>query len=86
MQCLTAAFDKGSAEHVAAKRDIELGNGLPGIRTTAEVDQALKDAGFEVRAAWPARTVCLTPTSMCRRPTEASRTRAASEAGWLHWL
>lgn len=49
LQCLTAAYNKDSADHVAAKRDIELGNGLPGIRTTADVDQALKDAGLEVR-------------------------------------
>ena len=48
MQCLTKAFNASNEEHVKAKQDIEIGNGLPGIRTTAEVDQALKDAGLEV--------------------------------------
>jgi hypothetical protein len=48
LQCLTKAFTPESAGHIAAKRDIELGNGLPGIRTTAEVDAALENAGFEV--------------------------------------
>lgn len=46
--CLTEAYNPESASHVAAKRDIELGNGLPGIRTTAEVDAAIKKAGLEL--------------------------------------
>ena len=48
MQCLTKAYNPDSPEHQDCKRDIELGNGLPGIRTTAEVDAALKTAGYEV--------------------------------------
>lgn len=52
MQCLTTAFNPKNEEHVATKRNIEVGNGLPGIRTTAEVDAALAKAGFEVRFPW----------------------------------
>ena len=47
-QCLTKAFNPDSEDHKTTKREIELGNGLPGIRTTAEVDKALADAGLEV--------------------------------------
>ena len=49
LQCLTDAFNAGNADHVKQKEDVELGNGLPGIRTTTEVDNAIKAAGLEVR-------------------------------------
>lgn len=49
MQCLTDAYDAANPEHVKAKQDVELGNGLPGTRTTAEVNAAVKEAGLEVR-------------------------------------
>lgn len=48
LQCLTEAFNPDNADHVKQKQDVELGNGLPGIRTTTEVDNAVKAAGLEV--------------------------------------
>lgn len=53
VQCLTDAFDKSNPEHVKAKEDVELGNGLPGTRTTHEVDAAIREAGLEVRLPLP---------------------------------
>lgn len=49
--CMTERFDPGNPRHVAAKAEIELGNGLIDIRTTAQCLQAVKDAGFEVGAS-----------------------------------
>ncbi|CAI5509147.1 unnamed protein product [Closterium sp. Naga37s-1] len=46
--CLTDAYDPNNPQHQEVKREVELGNGLPDIRTTAQVRQALLDAGFEV--------------------------------------
>jgi hypothetical protein len=37
--------------HTASKVGILLGNGLPDLRLTTEIVQALKDVGFEVRRA-----------------------------------
>ncbi|CAI5519046.1 unnamed protein product [Closterium sp. Naga37s-1] len=45
--CLTDAYDPNNPQHQEVKREVELGNGLPDIRTTAQVRQALLDAGFE---------------------------------------
>lgn len=49
MQCLTDAYNPDNADHVKQKQDVELGNGLPGIRSTREVDEAITAAGLEVR-------------------------------------
>jgi hypothetical protein len=69
---LTAAFNSNNAEHVAAKRNVEVGNGLPGIRTTAEVDAALQEAGFEVRTCThqhsTARHCAHSDLDMCAQP------------------
>jgi len=46
--CLTDRFDPNNAKHLAIKAEIELGDGLPDIRTTRQCVQAMKDAGFEV--------------------------------------
>lgn len=46
--CLTDRFDPTNAKHLAIKAEIELGDGLPDIRTTLQCVQAMKDAGFEV--------------------------------------
>lgn len=46
--CLTDAFNPDNEEHVKQKQDVELGNGLPGIRTTTEVDNAIKAAGLKL--------------------------------------
>ena len=45
---LTDRFDPNNAKHLAIKAEIELGDGLPDIRTTRQCVQAMKDAGFEV--------------------------------------
>ncbi|KAE8777225.1 Cycloartenol-C-24-methyltransferase 1 [Hordeum vulgare] len=49
--CMTDRFDPGNPRHADAKAEIELGNGLTDIRTTAQCLQAVKDAGFEVMCA-----------------------------------
>lgn len=59
MQCLTAAYNGDNKEHVQQKQDVELGNGLPGIRSTGEVDAAITAAGLEVRLP---RTPALRPS------------------------
>ncbi|GJN22937.1 hypothetical protein PR202_gb10547 [Eleusine coracana subsp. coracana] len=46
--CLTDRFDSNNARHRTIKAEIELGDGLPDIRSTRECIQAMKDAGFEV--------------------------------------
>ncbi|TKV99876.1 hypothetical protein SEVIR_8G073300v4 [Setaria viridis] len=46
--CLTDWFDPSNARHLAIKAEIELGDGLPDIRTTRQCVQAMNDAGFEV--------------------------------------
>ncbi|GJM96992.1 hypothetical protein PR202_ga13881 [Eleusine coracana subsp. coracana] len=46
--CLTDRFDSNNARHRTIKAEIELGDGLPDIRTTRQCIQAMKDAGFEV--------------------------------------
>ncbi|XP_051177582.1 cycloartenol-C-24-methyltransferase 1-like isoform X2 [Lolium perenne] len=49
--CMTDRFDPGNPRHADAKAEIELGNGLTDIRTTAQCVQAVKDACFEVICA-----------------------------------
>ncbi|PUZ44485.1 hypothetical protein GQ55_8G104100 [Panicum hallii var. hallii] len=46
--CLTDKFDPNNTKHKDIKAEIELGSGLPDIRSTRECIQAMKDAGFEV--------------------------------------
>lgn len=46
--CMTKAYDPEFLQHKSIKAEIELGNGLPDIRTTDQCLDALKDAGFEV--------------------------------------
>lgn len=47
--CITDHYDPNNATHKRIKDEIELGNGLPDIRSTRQCLQAVKDAGFEVR-------------------------------------
>ncbi|KAM3262205.1 hypothetical protein ACQJBY_052728 [Aegilops geniculata] len=46
--CITDHYDANNATHKRIKDEIELGNGLPDIRSTRQCLQAVKDAGFEV--------------------------------------
>uniref|UniRef100_A0ACD5TQH7 Uncharacterized protein n=1 Tax=Avena sativa TaxID=4498 RepID=A0ACD5TQH7_AVESA len=46
--CITDHYDPNNANHKRIKDEIELGNGLPDIRSTQQCLQAVKDAGFEV--------------------------------------
>ncbi|KAH6554630.1 hypothetical protein KP509_1Z319200 [Ceratopteris richardii] len=46
--CMTDAYDPKDPEHQKIKAEIELGNGLPDVRTTQQCLEALKAAGFEV--------------------------------------
>ncbi|CAA7395455.1 unnamed protein product [Spirodela intermedia] len=46
--CMTESFDPNNENHQKIKAEIELGNGLPEIRTTAQCLDAVKKAGFEV--------------------------------------
>ena len=49
--CTTAAFEANNAQHVQVKHDILKGNGLPDLRSTAQVLEALAAVGFEVMDA-----------------------------------
>ena len=40
--CLTINYDGNNGEHRRIKQDIQLGNGIPELRTSKEVVQALK--------------------------------------------
>ncbi len=46
--CMTDGYDPNSAEHRRMKRGIETGNGLPDLLPTAEVLEAVAEAGFEL--------------------------------------
>ncbi|KAH7665609.1 Sterol 24-C-methyltransferase protein [Dioscorea alata] len=46
--CMTDNFDPNNQIHQRIKAEIELGNGLPDIRSTTQCLEALKLAGFEV--------------------------------------
>ncbi|XP_062173797.1 cycloartenol-C-24-methyltransferase-like [Alnus glutinosa] len=46
--CMTDSFDPSNEEHQKIKAEIEIGNGLPDIRSTGKCLEALKQAGFEV--------------------------------------
>jgi sterol 24-C-methyltransferase len=49
--CTTDLFDANNAEHRRIKLGIEKGNGLPDVVSTHEVEQSLKDSGFELLEA-----------------------------------
>ncbi|XP_007028764.2 PREDICTED: cycloartenol-C-24-methyltransferase isoform X1 [Theobroma cacao] len=46
--CVTNSFDPMNQEHQRIKGEVELGNGLPDIRSMGQCLEALKLAGFEV--------------------------------------
>ena len=46
--CLTDLFDPGNPRHLRIKADLELGGGLPDIACPQEVDNALREVGFEL--------------------------------------
>ncbi|KAI3779366.1 hypothetical protein L2E82_09082 [Cichorium intybus] len=46
--CMTDAFDPNNQDHQKIKAEIEIGDGLPDIRSTRQCLAALKEAGFEV--------------------------------------
>jgi sterol 24-C-methyltransferase len=46
--CLTDAYDASNPHHREIKKGIEEGDSLPDIAYTHEVDEALREAGFEV--------------------------------------
>ncbi|XP_034918254.1 cycloartenol-C-24-methyltransferase isoform X1 [Populus alba] len=46
--CITESFDPLNQEHQRIKGEVELGNGLPDIRSVGECLEALQLAGFEV--------------------------------------
>ena len=46
--CLTDKYDPKDESHKLFKHQIEIGNGLPDIRTTRECKQAMQKAGFQV--------------------------------------
>ncbi|KAK4725376.1 hypothetical protein R3W88_028155 [Solanum pinnatisectum] len=46
--CITDFFDPNNLNHRRIKREVELGNGLPDIRSMGECMEALKHAGFEI--------------------------------------
>lgn len=43
---MTDRYDPTNSEHVKAKEMIEYGNGICELKTTAQIDQAVQDAGF----------------------------------------
>ena len=43
---MTDKYDPANAEHVKTKKMIEYGNSLCELRTTAEIDKAIDEAGF----------------------------------------
>ena len=49
--CLTHRFDDGNANHQRLKSDMEYGSGQPDIALTHEVDDALRQVGFELLEA-----------------------------------
>ncbi|KAM3205562.1 Cycloartenol-C-24-methyltransferase 1 [Capsicum chinense] len=46
--CITDFFDPNNSNHRRIKREVELGNGLPDIRSMGQCIEALKHAGFEI--------------------------------------
>lgn len=50
--CLTEEYDRANQEHVAIKRSIEEGNGLPDISSIPETRRCFEKAGFQVLDAY----------------------------------
>ncbi|KAI8565734.1 hypothetical protein RHMOL_Rhmol03G0284200 [Rhododendron molle] len=48
--CITDSFDPRNEEHQRIKGEVELGNGIPAIRSREQCLEALNLAGFEVKA------------------------------------
>ncbi|CEP19393.1 hypothetical protein [Parasitella parasitica] len=46
--CMTDNFDENNPQHKEIAHSIEIGNGIPKMRKTAECIQALKNVGFDV--------------------------------------
>ncbi|XP_023764165.1 cycloartenol-C-24-methyltransferase-like [Lactuca sativa] len=46
--CMTDVFDPNNKDHQQIKAEIELGDGLPDIRSTRQCFAALKEVGFEI--------------------------------------
>lgn len=49
--CLTDRFDDADPDHQRIRADLEHGGGLPGIARPHEVDDALREVGFELTEA-----------------------------------
>ena len=47
--CLTPLYDASNPDHRRIKKDIEIGNGLPDVATIADVLEAMRSVGFELR-------------------------------------
>ena len=45
---MTDAYDASNAEHKRIAHGIEIGDGIPEMRTIAQARQALKNVGFEL--------------------------------------
>nr|GMD39792.1 Cycloartenol-C-24-methyltransferase [Ipomoea batatas] len=66
--CVTDSFNPNNIEHQRIKNEVELGNGLPDIRSTGECIEALKLAGFEVSTLTVTKSVfyqCLNCPCFC---------------------
>lgn len=63
--CMTDRFDPNNAKHRTIKAEIELGDGLPDIRSTRQCIQAMKDAGFEVPYLYH-QSMSFLQSSMCK--------------------
>lgn len=46
--CVTSRFDPANADHQHIKREIMIGNALPDISLTQDIDHALEQVGFEI--------------------------------------
>mmetsp|Transcript_30095 Transcript_30095/g.75852 ORF Transcript_30095/g.75852 Transcript_30095/m.75852 type:complete len:342 (+) Transcript_30095:83-1108(+) len=73
--CMTDAYDQGKEEHAKCKKGIEIGNGLPDVRTCKQVAAALKAAGFEVLET---HDLCLTAEVPWYEPLDPNRLSLSS--------
>ncbi|KAL2939906.1 Cycloartenol-C-24-methyltransferase [Bienertia sinuspersici] len=69
--CMTDAFDPNNQDHQKIKAEIELGDGLPDIRSTNQCLEALKKAGFEITNACRIGTIFLGPKVIWERDLAA---------------
>jgi len=56
--CVTPQYDHTNPRHRAIKEGVEQGNGLPTLATYEEVQQSLRDAGFEIVDAFDTHENC----------------------------